>query len=212
MTGDKITVTLAQIRAQSPCEPGYRKLVKKLGGVKKYGEDTPISFKQIYKSNGYDDMLWCICAAAKEHDGLIHHFACDCAEMVSHLMTDERSVNAIKVARDFADGKANSKDLDVAWLAARGVALAAARTAALAADWAAARVAAWATAAAANAAGTASANAAATASANAAEAVAKDAQVDLWFEYCRLGRRPENSAERLKQLYQQKLNESKDNE
>lgn len=57
---DIITTTLAQIRRHSPCEDGYKKLCKSLGGVKAYGADTAITFRQIYESNGYDDTLWCL--------------------------------------------------------------------------------------------------------------------------------------------------------
>lgn len=54
---DKITTSLKQIRAFSPCKDGYKKLVKSLGGIKKFGANTPITFKQIYESNGYMDAL-----------------------------------------------------------------------------------------------------------------------------------------------------------
>ncbi|MDD9866683.1 MAG: hypothetical protein OXS32_10065, partial [Verrucomicrobiales bacterium] len=55
-----ITTTLAKIRAASPCESGYRKLVKHLGGVTAYGQDTPINLSTILSSNGLDDALWCL--------------------------------------------------------------------------------------------------------------------------------------------------------
>ena len=103
---DIIYTTLKQIRAHSPCEDGYKKLCKYLGGIEKYGEDTPVTFKQIYDSNGYDDTLWCLRTVDEKWFPLWRHFACDAADDVRHLMIDDRSLNAIDVARRFADGLA----------------------------------------------------------------------------------------------------------
>jgi len=136
---DIIYTTLKQIRRNSPCEDGYKKLVKSLGGVGKYGKDTPLTFKQIYESNGYNDTLWCMMAVDEKWYPLWRHFACDCADDVRHLMTDERSKNAIHVARKHADGLATHEELDAAWAAARAAARAAAGAAAWAAAGAAAR-------------------------------------------------------------------------
>jgi len=57
-------------------------------------------------------------------------FACDCAERALALVTDpdDRSVDAIRVARLYADGKATDKELFAAWSAA---------SAAVSAAWAA---------------------------------------------------------------------------
>ena len=89
---DKITTTLKQIRKARPCglargsNEGYDKLRKFLG--KDYGDDTPITFRQIYESNGYDDTLWCLLTVDPKWFPLWRHFAVDCAEDVKHLMTD----------------------------------------------------------------------------------------------------------------------------
>ena len=166
---DKIYTTLSKIRANSPCEDGWAKLLKNLGGLKEYGADTPLTFKQICDSNGYADTLWCLRSVDEKHYPLLRHFAVDCAEQVKHLMTDKRSLNALKVARKHADGKATDEELaaardaawDAAWDAAGG----------------AARAAAWA------------AGDAARAAARAARDAAGDAQMKLLFEYCRTGER-----------------------
>lgn len=84
-------------------------------------------------------------------------FACDCAERVVHLCTDQRSCDAIAVARQFANGEASAEELVAAWAAAgnaardavweaaraatRAAAGAAARDAARDAAWFAARAA-----------------------------------------------------------------------
>lgn len=140
---DKIYTTLKQIRSHSPCEDGYKKLVKSLGGLS-YGEDAPITFKQIYESNGYDDTLWCLRTVDGKWFPLWRHFACDAADDVRHLMIDDRSLNAIDVARRFADGLATEEELTAARAAAGDVAWADAGDAAGDVAWAAAGAAAWA--------------------------------------------------------------------
>lgn len=132
---DKITTTLAKIKAQSPCEDGYKKLVKSLGGIKKYGKDTPITFQQIYTSNGYNDTLWCLRATDEEFHYLWRHFAVDAAQSVEYLNNDQRVSACNAVMRRYADGNATEEER----AAARDAARAAARDAA----WAAARDAAW---------------------------------------------------------------------
>lgn len=174
-----ITTTLAKIKAHGPCEDGYRKLAKSLGGITKYGKDTPITFEQIYASNGCDDALWCLRATDVEYHNLWRHFAVDCAQAVEHLTEDQRSKDALVVARLHADGNATDEELDAAWDAARAAAWAAAWDAA----WAAARAAAWAT--------------------------ARAAQMRLLFDYCRDGKRPENSAELLKKYIKEEMEKVK---
>lgn len=177
---DKITTTLAKIRAASPCADGYKTLVTSLGGCKSYGMDTPIAFRQIYDSNGYYDTLWCLRTVDEKHLPLWRHFAVDCADQVRHLMTDRRSTDALDVARRYANENATDKELYAARTAARAAARAAR------APWAAA----WAAEAA--AARDAAAGAAEAAARDAARDAARAAQMQLLFEYCRTGRRVMN--------------------
>jgi hypothetical protein len=69
-------------------------------------------------------------------------FAVDCAYRVAHVMEDQRSLNALHIASEFAEGRATTKDLaaarDAARDAARAAAWDAARDAARAAAWSAA--------------------------------------------------------------------------
>lgn len=114
---DIIYNTLKQIIEHSPCEAGWKKLNKNLG--LNYGEDTLLTFKQIYESNGYDDTLWCLRAVDKKYYPLWRHFAVDCAEKVKHLVKDKRSLKVLEVARLHADGLATDEELATVWAAAR---------------------------------------------------------------------------------------------
>jgi len=110
-------------------------------------------------------------------------FACDCAERALALVTDpdDRSVDAIRVARLYADGKATDKELSVAWSEA---------SAAWSAAWSAAVSAAWsATSSAAVSAAWSAASAAASVAWSAvtreawAAAVEREWQTERLFEY-----------------------------
>src|SRR6185503_3979478 len=139
ITGEEMKTTLNQIREHSPCEEGWKKLLKSLNKTK--ADDEPVSIVQVLDSNGLDDALWCL-RAVKGCDREIRLFAVWCARQVEHLMEDERSKQALVVAERHANGEATDAELaaarDAAWDAAG-----AAWDAAGAAAWAAAWDAAW---------------------------------------------------------------------
>ena len=129
--------TLNQIRAKSPCQNGWTKLLAYLGKTK--ADDEPISIATILDGNGLDDALWCL-QAVKGRDREIRLFSVWCARQVQHLMTDPRSIAALDVSERFANCNATQEELDAAWAAARAAAWAAsdaASDAAWAAAWAA---------------------------------------------------------------------------
>jgi hypothetical protein len=136
------TTTLAAIRAASPCEDGWRKLLGALG--KTSADDEPLDLLTVLDSNGLDDALW-VLSYAMPDDRLARHFQAWCADQVLHLFEaecpdDTRVRDQIAMLRnDEADDAARA----AAWDAARAAAEAAARAAAEAAAWAAARAAAW---------------------------------------------------------------------
>ena len=144
--------TLNQIRACGPCESGWRKLMGHLGKTK--ADDEPLKITTILDSNGLNDALWCL-QAVKGHDRETRLFAVWCARKVQHLMTDQRSLDALDVAERFANGEATEKERAAAWSNVRyavwsvacdpvpDAARAAVEDAAWSAAWDAARAAAW---------------------------------------------------------------------
>jgi hypothetical protein len=124
--------TLNLIRAQSPCAEGWKKLLTHLG--KTEADDEPLALLTVLKSNGLDDALWTLrCVPNCDRDARL--FAVWCARQVQHLMTDQRSLDALDVAERFANGEATNAEMAAASDAARD--------AARAETWNAARVAAW---------------------------------------------------------------------
>ncbi len=116
--------TLNQIREHSPCHEGWTKLLRSLN--KTQADDEPVSIVQVLESNGLDDALWCL-RAVKGCDKEIRLYAVWCARQVEHLMTDERSKQALVVAERHANGRATDKELaaamDAAWAAAWAAAM-----------------------------------------------------------------------------------------
>ena len=121
--------TLNKIREHEPCTDGWKKLLTYLG--KTEADDEPLAFTTILDSNGLDDALWCM-RSAPEYDKDWRLFAVWCARQVQHLMTDQRSLDAIDVAERYVHGQATDGELVAAWVAtwdAAGAARVAARTA-----------------------------------------------------------------------------------
>ena len=112
---DGITTTLNAVRSCSPCSDGWKKLLSYLG--KTTSDDEPLPLLTILDSNGVDDCLWCL-RAIDGVDSFSCHIAIDFAERCQTLMTDERSIAALDVARRHANGQASDSELVAAWAAA----------------------------------------------------------------------------------------------
>ena len=154
--------TLNKIRTHAPCADGWKKLLKHLG--KTEADNEPINIKTIIESNGLEDALWCL-RAVEGKDKEIRLYAVWCARQVQHLMTDQRSLDALDVAERFANGLASKEELKTARDAARAAAWATSGIAAGVAAWAAkdaAGAAAW----------------------DAAQVAAKEAQTKKLIEIC----------------------------
>ena len=166
----KSTTTLAAIRAASPCESGWKKLLAALGKTK--ADNEPLDLLTVLNSNGLDDALW-VMSFAMPDDRLVRHFQAWCAEQVLHIFEavrpdDRRVRDQIEMLRR---DDATKAERDAARDAARAAARDAADAARVAADASArdAAEAAWASAEAAAGAAWASAMASARASARDAQ-------------------------------------------
>ena len=162
-----ITTTLRQIRQHNPCSEGWRTLLTFLG--KTGADDDPLPLVTILQFNGLDDALWCLMTITG-HDNEIIRFALACAQEVKHLMTDQRSLDALDALARHLESPLSKQELDQVLAAARaaGVPVVAARAAAEAAQ-AAARTAA-----------RAAVEAAVRSAARAAEAAAWAAEAAAW--------------------------------
>ena len=117
--------TLNRIRANGPCEFGWKKLLAHLGKTK--ADDALLPFAVIVESNGLDDALWC--CRSVDYDRVWRLYAVWCARQVQHLMTDARSIAALDVAQAYASGLATRDELGRSWAAARDAVWDAARDA-----------------------------------------------------------------------------------
>ena len=101
----KLHTTLELLREKGACEFGYKKLLKNLGT--KWSDDKPINLLRVLKSNGVQDMLWCIRATTepyKNHWEFLCGMYADFAESVlpvyeKQFPNDPRPRNAIEYAR-----------------------------------------------------------------------------------------------------------------
>ena len=141
--------TFRKAKEAKACIESYKRMAKAVGGIKKYGLDTPIPLDKILEVCGLNDTLWTLGIVLEPADREIRLFVCDCVERVLPLFEkkypdDNRPRQAIETARKFANGQANKVELDAAdaaaWAAARDAALAARDVRDVA--WAAARAAA----------------------------------------------------------------------
>lgn len=114
------TTTLNRIRAASPCQDGWTKLLKHLG--KTTADDEPLDLLTILDINGMDDALW-VLSYAMPDDRLARHFQAWCAEQVLPIYEakhpgDTRVRNQIEMLRDDdATDDATDAARDAAWAA-----------------------------------------------------------------------------------------------
>lgn len=133
-----ITLSLNEIREQSPCKQGWEKLLKSKQNTH-WNEKFPLS--DIIDSNGLNDTLWCL-RVRPEHSNLWRKYAVWCARQVEHLMTDKRSKDALDIAWRHSEGVATDEELaaarDSAWEAEWNAAAKSAAVAGRVAAWVAA--------------------------------------------------------------------------
>ena len=126
--------TFRKAQKVGACIKSYKKMAKALGGISKYGVNTPIPLDKVLEVCGLDDTLWCLHITIESCDREARLFACDCAERglpiyEARYSNDRRPRQAIETSRKFANGQATSEELAASWAAAAGAAAVAAEAA-----------------------------------------------------------------------------------
>jgi hypothetical protein len=110
------TFTIADIRSWKPCYDPNTHLPEDWSG-------TVLEILN-YKTISPKDKLWVVCREDLIDAKTLRLFAVWCARQVEHLMTDNKSKQALDVAERFAHGKATSDELACANVAAADAAYA----------------------------------------------------------------------------------------
>ena len=111
-----LTTTLAEIKARSPDEDTWKRLLNGLGVTR--ANKKPLPLERILEICGLDEALW-VLRAFKGHDNAIRLFACYCARYALHTFErkfpdDKRPREAIETAERFARGQATLEELNAA--------------------------------------------------------------------------------------------------
>ena len=122
---EPLTLTFAKAKSEGACDVSYRKMVKHLGGVTKYGLNTPVPIETILDVCGFGDAVWALIAI--NADRPLSLFAADCAERVLPIYEkeypeDQRPRQAIEAARAFVRGEISAAARAAARDAARAAA------------------------------------------------------------------------------------------
>jgi hypothetical protein len=147
-----LNITFSKAKEADACVESYKKLAKGLGGITKYGENTPIPLTKVLDICGLDDTIWAFRCTIETSENTLIEFACLCAEHVLHFYEDKypddkRPRHAIEATRIcISDKSPTAKAARAASWAAAWAATWAARAAAEDAAWAAARTVTWAAA------------------------------------------------------------------
>jgi hypothetical protein len=99
-----LTTTFTKIKAEPGSAEIYKILAEALGGVSRYGQNTPITLDIIVESIGLDAAVWAARCTDELSFNLLLEFACRCAEHALPLFEvkypdDKRVRGAIKAAR-----------------------------------------------------------------------------------------------------------------
>ena len=119
----KLTTSFALLKKAGACVDRYTFLAKALGGITKYGKDTPIDLLTTLETNGVDDCLWALQATVEDASRITELIIADVAESVLYIYereypTDKRVRECIQARRAYANGEIDA----AAWAAARAAA------------------------------------------------------------------------------------------
>ena len=137
-------ITFRLAKEAGACAESYKQFARHVGGITKFGKDTPLPLTDVVEVCGFEDALWALRRTTEPCDRLARLFACDCAEHVLPIFEqknpgDKRPRKAIEVSRRYANGEATREELDATWAATWAATRAATRAAAWAAAGAAER-------------------------------------------------------------------------
>ena len=107
-------ITLGAIRAHSPCEEGWRKLLKTLGTS---DPETVLSIGDVAKSNGAPDAFWCL--RCIEDPRVRVRAVMPVVKRASAYTTDQRVHDCIATLDQWLAGNDVQHLTAAAWLAAR---------------------------------------------------------------------------------------------
>ncbi len=141
---NQIMITFQQILDKEPCVDGWAKLLLAKGVIDEEIHDSwvdddqydmdgislpedPFPISDALGTNGLNGTIWAL--QCIEDQNLVRKFAVWCAYQVEHLMTDQRSKDALRVAWAYSEGNATEEELTDARDAARAAVLDAARDA-----------------------------------------------------------------------------------
>ena len=101
-----LTTTFAKIHAEKGSAGLYKNLAEALGGVSRYGQNTPITLDIIIESIGLADAIWAMRCTNEPSFNLLLEFACRCAEHALPVFEakypeDKRVRSAIAAARKY---------------------------------------------------------------------------------------------------------------
>jgi len=106
-----VYTTLNEIREHKPCEDGWKALLKGLNKSK--ADNDPLALTTILDINGLNDAVWTL--RTVEDEKLVRLFAVACCQDILHLIEDERSLNAVKIAHLYCHGEATKDELEFAY-------------------------------------------------------------------------------------------------
>jgi hypothetical protein len=114
-----ICTTLNKIRECVPYVDKWQDLLSHLG--KTAADDEPLPLLTVLDVCGLDDALRCL-RTVPRYRAMWRHYAVDCAGRVWHLLIDDRSREALRMARRHALGLVEDLDLGAALVDARAAA------------------------------------------------------------------------------------------